>query len=121
MRRHDLCTLQTEMQHHAQLDSILVPWAKRHGLFVATQHMDEEVRSIQIVDDSGASYQLWVELSHANSSVCVSIAEHEGPSRNRRKQTFSTNLEELDQTLEQAFSVAEIWIHQRGNTRNPIL
>ena len=103
------------------IDPVLVPWAKMHGLFVATQFKDEEVRSIQIVDDFGDSYGLWVDVPHEDGSVRVSIAEHEAQSRDNRRQTFDTSVKDLVPTLESVFAVAESWIRERGHTRTPVL
>jgi hypothetical protein len=106
---------------YTQIDPVLVPWAKTHGLFVATQFKDEEVRSVQIVDDAGDSYGLWVDLPREDGSVTVAIAEHTAPSRKIRRQTFTTRIAELGQTLESAYAVAESWMHERGHTRTPVL
>ena len=106
---------------YSQIDPILVPWAKTHGLFVATQFKDEEVRSIQIVDDAGDSYGMWVDVPQADGSVTVAIAEHGAPSRKIRRQTFTTRVAELGQTLDSAYAVAESWIRERGHTRTPVL
>jgi len=109
------------MRLYAQIDAVLVPWAKSHGLFVATQFKDEEVRSIQIVDDAGDSYGLWVDVPHEDGSVSVSVAEHGAPSRKIRRQTFTTKVAELNQTLESAYAVAESWMRERGHTRTPVI
>ena len=103
---------------YSDIDPILGPWAKTHGLFVATHFKDTEVRSIQIVDDAGDSYQLWVSIPQEGVSVSVSFADH--GARSRKIQTFATCLEELGQTLESAFAVAELWIRERGHTRTPV-
>ena len=106
---------------YTQIDPVLVPWAKTHGLFVATQFKGEEVRSIQIVDDAGDSYGLWIALPREDDSVTVAIAEHKAPSRKARRQTFTTKIAELGETLESAYAVAESWIRERGHTRTPVL
>ena len=106
---------------YSEVDPILVPWAKTHGLFIATQFKNEEVRSIQIVDDVGDSYGLWVDAPQEDGLVTVAIAEHGAPSRKIRRQTFTTRVAELGRTLESAYAIAESWIREKGHTRTPVL
>ena len=105
---------------YARIDTTLMPWAKRRGLFVATQYKDEEVRSIQIVDDAGECYGLWLGVP-AGDSVSVSITDHAGPSRQIRRQTFTSSITDLTQTLESAYAVVDSWIRERGHTRTPVV
>ena len=106
---------------YTQIDTVLGPWTKTHGLFVATQFKDEEVRSIQIVDDAGDSYGLWVDLPRDDGSVSVSIAEQTTPTRKVRRQKYTTRVAELAETLESAYALAVSWMRERGHTRTPVL
>jgi len=42
--------------NYADIDKVLTPWSKRLGLHVITKYRDEEVRSIDVVDDAGGRY-----------------------------------------------------------------
>ena len=106
---------------YSQIDPVLSTWAKTHGLFVATRFKDEEVRSVQIVDDAGDSYGLWVDVPQGNGLVTVSVTEHSKPKSKIRRQTFITSLGDLGETLESAYAIAESWIRERGHTRTPVL
>jgi hypothetical protein len=106
--------------NYSQIDPVLFPWAKTRGLLVATQFKDEEIRSVQIVDDAGDSYGLWISAPQGNGFVSVGIAENCSKSKIRR-QTFTTSPVELGQTLEKAYSVAESWMRESGHTRTPVL
>ncbi len=39
--------------NYAAIDKILTPWLKLHGLHVFTMYREDEVRSIDVVDDAG--------------------------------------------------------------------
>jgi len=45
---------------YEELDPILEPWAKAHGLTICTKYRDEEVRSARIVDDAGNIFGIGV-------------------------------------------------------------
>lgn len=45
----------------AAMDPQLNEWAARNGLQVMTQHRDEEVRSIPVVDAAGREFQIWLQ------------------------------------------------------------
>jgi hypothetical protein len=100
-----------------QVDPILTPWAMTHGLFVVTQFKDCEVRSIQIVDDAGDSYQLSVDVLRDDGALSVSIYDPAAP---RRSQTFATSIAELGATLESAYATAESWMRDKGHSRTAV-
>ena len=110
---------------YTQIDPVVVPWAETHGLFVATRFKDDEVRSIQIVDDAGDSYGLWISDAAEDGLVSVGIAEHtvggsRPSSRKVRKQTFSTTVPELGHALESAYALVESWMREKGHTRTAV-
>jgi hypothetical protein len=108
------------MTDYLQIDPILYPWAKTHGLLVATQFKDSEVRSIQIVDDAADSYSLWINAPQENGSISVGITENTSR-KSKLRQHFITSLLDLDKTLEKAYAIAESWIREKGHTRTPVL
>lgn len=46
---------------YAEIDIPLFTWASKQGLVVATDYRGEEVRSIQISDENGSRFQIWIE------------------------------------------------------------
>jgi len=107
--------------NYLQIDPILYPWAKTHGLFVATQFKDEEVRSIQIVDDAADSYGLWISAPQENGLINIGIAENTSRKAKSRRQAFTSSLVDFGKTLEKAYAIAESWIQEKGHTRTPVL
>lgn len=109
-----------------QIDPVLMPWARTHGLHVYTECRDDEIRAIDIVDDLGDSYSLGVGSPDTDGSVRVWVSEQRVAgrpvvSRQIRSQTFTTTVAELEQVLESAYRQTELWISERGHTRSPVL
>jgi len=88
----------------------------RHGLHVVTRHRDEEVRSIDVVDDAGARYQIWISDADEVGKVRVSAWNVK-----RKKNAYESDVDELDHSLEDAYSQVTEWIHEAGHTRTPVL
>jgi hypothetical protein len=62
-------------------DSILDAWAAQNGLHVQTQHRDDEVRSIPVVE-AGHEYQIW--LAEDSGMVTVYASTNDSPRRSSR-------------------------------------
>jgi hypothetical protein len=60
---------------YTDIDPVLFPWSKTHGLHVYTECRDDEIRSIDIVDDIGDSYALGVGSPCEDGSVSVWVSE----------------------------------------------
>jgi hypothetical protein len=110
----------------SQIDPILFPWAKTHGLHIYTECRDDEIRAIDIVDDVGDSYSLGVGSPREDGLVAIWVSEQRVggkpvASRKIQSQTFTTTVAELEQTLELAYRRAVSWISERSHTRTPVL
>ena len=110
---------------YSQIDPVLFPWAKTHGLHIYTECRDDEIRSIDIVDDVGDSYGLGVSSPREDGSVSVWVSERRvggrpEAGRKIRSQTFTTTVAELERTLESAYRQAGLWISEQGHTRTPV-
>jgi hypothetical protein len=110
---------------YSQIDPVLFPWAKTHGLHVYTKCRDDEIRSIEIVDDTGDCYALGT-MPNDDGLVEVWVSEKRVAGRplvsgKFKTQSFTTPVGELEQILESAYRQAEIWISERGHTRTPVL
>ena len=111
---------------YSQIDTVLMPWARTRGLHVYTECRDDEIRSIDIVDDIGDSYSLGVGSPAADGAVSVWVSEQRVGgrsvvSRQIRSKSFTTTIAGLEQVLESAYRQAESWISERGHTRSPVL
>ncbi len=99
-----------------EADKILYPWSKKYGLQISTKYKEVEVRSIGIVDDSGNIYQLWLDLADEGEEITVNIFQQ----RPRNIRSFICHLQNLEETLEDAYRQINDWISERGNTRTPV-
>jgi hypothetical protein len=102
--------------NYSEVDKALKPWLTRHGLHLFTRARDEEVRSIDVVDDAGARYQIWISDANDVGKVRVSAWDFK-----KKKKVFESDFDELGQSLEDAYSQVTEWIQQAGHTRTPVL
>ncbi len=96
---------------YSDLDDTLTSWATRHSLHVYTEYKGESVRSADIVDDSGKSYQIWLEITK-NENIKISCWDK----KNKRKD-IECSFPHLVRCLDDAYSTVEQWIKEDGKTR----
>jgi predicted SAM-dependent methyltransferase len=101
---------------YADIDKVLTPWSKRHGLHVFTKYRDEEVRSIDVVDDAGGRYQIWISEAENSGRAKVSAWNYKD-----KKKTVESSFLDLEQALEELYSEVMLWMVQTGHTRTPVL
>ena len=94
----------------ARTDRVLEEWAKVHALFIATEYQGYPVRSVDIVDDSGNSYQLWLEKDGDN--VVVKAWDFRA-----QKTQYNANEDNLSEYLERTYRDVLAWIKGRGTSR----
>ena len=103
-----------------EIDRSLYPWATRHGLHIATDYRECEVRATTIVDDAGNVYGLGLNPLTAER-VLIHVGFWSKRRGDRKSETIESSLDSLSDDLERAYSVIETWISQSGNTRTPVL
>jgi hypothetical protein len=102
------------------VDPVLLPWLKRHGLHVFRRYRDEEVRSIDVVDDAGDRYQIAVSPPSASGKLTVFAGNYLRKKKQKRIE-YSSDVSGLERTLEDAYSKIMEWVAQEGHTRTPVL
>ena len=105
---------------YADVDKILLPWLKRHGLHVFTRHHEEEVRSIDVVDDAGERFQLWISRPDAFGMVRIFVSNYKSR-RKRKSKEYEATLSDLEPALEEAYSQIMDWVNEAEHTRTPVL
>ena len=104
------------------IDPILDKWLPKYGLMVFKEYKDYSVRSIEVIDDSGLSYHIWVEQSGNGGNYTVKAHWDLGKKVNRQRVTKSwekaSTIDQLFDTLDTAYSEVNSWIVSNGNTRN---
>jgi hypothetical protein len=106
-----------KMIDYAKIDPILAEWAKDHGLHIFTQYKDEEVRAIDVVDDAGNIYGVYVAPPDQDGKIKVNAS---GRGKKAPSASRTATVANLSQVLEATYQEIEDWIHSRGNTRTPV-
>ncbi len=103
---------------YEEINEILTPWLKKYGLHVYIKYRGDKVRSIDVVDDAGDIYGLYISPLNDNSeTIQVGIGSY----RPKRHKTFDTFLPKLEETHDVAYAQIVQWIKEAGHTRTPIL
>ena len=105
---------------YVDADKILTPWLKRHGLHLLTMDREVEVRSIDVVDDAGERYQIFLSEPDASGKVRIFAGNNKSKRKSKSKE-FDAALTNLDQALEEAYSQIIEWVKEAGHTRTPVL
>lgn len=87
------------------VDPILRRWASRYDLAVMDEYRGEEVRSLELTDDHGRRYQLWLEPPVEGGRVTV----HAWDFRRKRMERVTT-ISELEQCLEEVLGAVSQWM-----------
>jgi len=103
-----------------EVDPILLPWLRRHGLHVFKRVRDYEVRHIEVVDDVGDRYQIGVSETDVAGNVTVFAGNYLRKTK-QKSVKYSSSLSGLERTLEDAYSKIMEWVAQEGHTRTPVL
>ena len=104
------------------IDPILDKWLPKLGLTVFKEYKDYSVRSINVIDDGGLSYHIWIERNEKDDSYMVKAHWDLGEKVNRERVTRSwekvSKVEQLFDTLDKAYEEVNNWIISNGNSRN---
>jgi hypothetical protein len=105
---------------YESVDPIFYAWAKRHGLAVATEYKDEEVRAVQVYSrvprqrrGKVVIHQAGIALFPIKSGEPIGIGVGSSPyrpSRFARHAKLEASLDTLDAVLEQAYRQAVEWL-----------
>ena len=107
---------------YESVDPIFYAWAKRHGLTVATEYKDSEVRAVSIYSQKPRTRRGKVVIDHAGIAlfpiepgkpIAVGIGNSPyRPSRFGKHRRIEASLETLDDALEQAYQQAVEWLKE---------
>ncbi len=90
---------------YAAIDSILQRWSRRHGLSIATDYKDDDVRSVELTDQKGRRYQIWIDPPDEEGSVVV----HAWDYRKQRTDTMA-NVGDLENHLDSVRATVLNWM-----------
>jgi len=89
---------------YAAIDEVLSQWAASHELHLATTYRDVEVRSIEIVDDGGGRFQLWVDPPAVNGLIGVHVWDYR-----KQRAKYEARLVDLPSCLDEALRTISLW------------
>ena len=105
----------SKKKRYYKIDRIVKDWANKVGLRAQYEYKDEKVRSLNVVDNSGNIYQIWIEtLKWGRLKVSATNNKNGRKSRNWNKKCKISNLITV---LFEAYGVTEKWIADSGNSR----
>lgn len=90
------------MTTFAELDPILEDWSRERRIPLSTEYKDEEVRSFQLVDQTGGQYQIWIDVERG---LTVSVWDF-----GKKRHDFSADLGSLRERLDDALNLARSWM-----------
>lgn len=94
------------------IDSILAPWAKRHGIRISKADRDVPVRSIWVYDKSGnPRAQLWANVPDTQGNVTIVASALDSASLTKwgECEERHASLETLEAILEELRSILFGW------------
>ena len=63
------------------IDDVLDAWAKLHNLKVIKLYKDMQVRSVNIVDSTGAKYQIWIDPIEGKHEIKINYWDYKNKDR----------------------------------------
>ncbi len=105
----------SKKKRHSKIDQIVKDWSKKVGLHHQYEYKDEKVRSFNVVDDSGNSYQIWIETLKLGRLKVSATNSKSG--RKRRNWDKKCKISNLNKVLFEAYGATEQWISESGSTR----
>lgn len=84
------------------LDEKLDFWVRKNSLSLNRSYKDEEVRSINIVSNSGNKYQIWIELN--KKEIIINVWNYKN-----LKTEYKTILDLFTDTLDRAKDITNLW------------
>jgi hypothetical protein len=115
---HSAKNMKTEIAYN-DIDAVLLPWARDHGLHVFTECKDEETRAIVLTDEWGDQYELYSVPDHETQESLVAVGadlvKRTGKAhtfyRERKQYHFrqTGDLTELARLLDRALAKATEW------------
>jgi hypothetical protein len=101
-----------DISSYRHIDSILMPWAQRHGIEVETEDYGWDVRNFWVCDRNGLRRgQLWMQDPDATGNVTVIAAEltPNSPTNWGAREERRASLSSLERDLDELWSMMLAW------------
>jgi hypothetical protein len=90
---------------YQKIDLTIRDWSDKYKLSVYTSYKDYEVRSVDVVDQKGRKYQIWIDPPDQRGNVEVHAWDYR-----RRRKDYIVSANDLRSCLEEAYNVVSLWI-----------
>ena len=90
---------------YESMDALIGEWTRENGLHLATSYKDEEVRSVEVVGESGRGCQIWIDAPDSRHLVGVHVWDYK-----QRRRDFEVDKSLLLDALNQALTIARNWV-----------
>lgn len=98
---------------YESIDDVVEAWARDEGLWISREFKDEEVRSAQLVSETGGKVQIWIDPPTEEGMVGVHVWDYR-----MRRQDMNVNVRALRDALSNARAVAREWL-KSGSAGGP--
>jgi hypothetical protein len=92
------------LSDYSQIDPTLYSWAQNHKLHVFTVYKECEVRSVDVVSNSANRYQIWLDPPNEKNEISIHAWDYK-----KRKADIECSLSELENKLEEIYSMVLLW------------
>jgi hypothetical protein len=90
--------------NYSEIDSIIYAWAQRHSLHIYTKYKDYDVRSIDVVGNSGKRFQIWFDAPDERKEIGLHAWDYR-----KRKMDITSFLSDLNENLEKIYATVMEW------------
>ena len=105
----------SKKRRYHKIERIIEDWSKKVGLHQQYEYKDEKVCSINVVDDAGNTYQIYIETLKWGRLKIKATNNKSG--RKRKFWSKKCKTSTLTKVLFETYGVIEQWIFESGNSR----
>ncbi len=93
---------------YSKIDSVLFDWAKKHNLHIFKEYKDYEVRSINIVSNSGRKlYQIWIDAPDEKNESGIHAWDYK-----KERIDIQSSITDLSENLEKIYDAIIIKLNE---------
>lgn len=85
------------------VDPVIKAWSERHSFLLFTLYKDSEVRSVNVVSETGRKFQIWIDHPKGDQ-ISVHVWNYK-----KQRQDWEVNVADLNTALEEAASTVREW------------
>lgn len=87
------------------IDHELEVWAKFHNLKIVKLYKDMDVRSVNILDESGDKYQIWIDQIKDKKNIKINYWDYKD-----QKGSINTDYSHFFESMEKSYEIVKDWM-----------